>query len=78
MPGVIPVVCVFLLYEKNNAFSTCLLLMLASCTTVEKNTFVLNGSTDLEDGKKYFVYKQNAAGQPLTIDTATVDKENLA
>ena len=51
-----------------------LLLSLASCTTVEKNTFILNGSTDLEDGKKIFRVQANAAGQPITIDTATVDK----
>ena len=51
-----------------------LLLMLASCTNIEKNTFVLNGSTDLEDGKKIFRVQANAAGQPITIDTATVDK----
>ena len=48
------------------------LIALSSCTTVEKNTFVLNGSTDLDDGKKIFRVQANANGQPATIDTATV------
>ena len=48
------------------------LTSLTSCTTVEKNTFVLKGSTDLDDGKKIFRVQANANGQPATIDTATV------
>ena len=49
-------------------------LALVSCNSIEKNTFVLNGSTDFEDGKKIFRVQANANGQPITIDTATVDK----
>jgi peroxiredoxin len=49
-------------------------LALVSCNSIEKNTFVLNGTTDLEDGKKIFRVQANASGQPITIDTATVDK----
>ena len=49
-----------------------LLISLAACNQIEKNTFVLNGTTNLPEGKKIFRIQANANGQPSTIDTATV------
>ena len=49
-----------------------LLISLTACNQIEKNTFVLNGTTNLPDGKRIFLIQANANGQPSTIDTATV------
>ena len=43
-----------------------------ACQGVEKNTFKLNGTTNLPEGKKIFRIQANANNQPSTIDTATV------
>jgi len=64
----------FCFMRKITLLVSAAVLALVSCNTIEKNTFVLNGSTDLEDGKKIFRVQANASGQPITIDTATVDK----
>ena len=49
-----------------------LLIVLNACQGVEKNTFKLNGTTNLPDGKQIFRIQANANNQPTTIDTATV------
>ncbi len=49
-----------------------LLLSIAACNSIEKNTFLLKGSTNLPEGKQIFRIQANANGQPSTIDTATV------
>ncbi|MGB1448425.1 MAG: redoxin domain-containing protein [Flavobacteriaceae bacterium] len=49
-----------------------LLLSLNACNSIEKNTFELNGTTNLPDGKQIFRIQANANGQPSTIDTAVV------
>ena len=49
-----------------------LLIILNACQGVEKNTFKLNGTTNLPEGKKIFRIQANANNQPSTIDTATV------
>ena len=64
----------FCFMRKFTLLISATILTLVSCNTIEKNTFVLNGSTDLADGKKIFRVQANANGQPTTIDTATVDK----
>ena len=50
-----------------------LLICLNACQGLEKNTFVLNGSTNLPNGKQIYRIQANANNQPTTIDTATVD-----
>lgn len=47
-------------------------IVLNACQGVEKNTFKLNGTTNLPDGKQIFRIQANANNQPSTIDTATV------
>ena len=64
----------FCFMRKFTLLISAAIFTLVSCNTVEKNTFVLNGTTDLADGKKIFRVQANANGQPTTIDTATVDK----
>ena len=64
----------FCFMRKFTLLISAAILTLVSCNTIEKNTFVLNGTTDLADGKKIFRVQANANGQPTTIDTATVDK----
>lgn len=49
-----------------------LLIIFNACQGVEKNTFKLNGTTNLPEGKKIFRIQANANNQPSTIDTATV------
>lgn len=49
-----------------------LLILLNACQGVEKNTFKLNGTTNLPEGKQIFRIQANANNQPSTIDTATV------
>jgi peroxiredoxin len=49
-----------------------LLILLNACQGVEKNTFKLNGTTNLPEGKQIFRIQANANNQPTTIDTATV------
>jgi peroxiredoxin len=49
-----------------------LLILLSACQGVEKNTFKLNGTTNLPEGKQIFRIQANANNQPTTIDTATV------
>lgn len=49
-----------------------LLIVLNACQGVEKNTFKLNGTTNLPEGKQIFRIQANANNQPSTIDTATV------
>ena len=48
------------------------LIVLNACQGVEKNTFQLNGTTNLPEGKQIFRIQANANNQPSTIDTATV------
>ena len=49
-----------------------LLILLNACQGVEKNTFKLNGTTNLPEWKQIFRIQANANNQPTTIDTATV------
>ena len=49
-----------------------LLILLNACQGVEKNTFKLNGTTNLPEGKQIFRIQANTNNQPTTIDTATV------
>ena len=58
--------------KKTALFLFGLLIALTACNDIEKNTFVLNGTTNLPEGKKIFRIQANANGQPSTIDTATV------
>ena len=48
------------------------LAVLNACQGVEKNTFLLNGTTNLAEGKQIFLIQANANNQPTTIDTTTV------
>ena len=48
-----------------------------SCESVEKNTFVLKGQTDLPEGKRIFRISPNANNQPVYIDTTTVTNGNF-
>lgn len=49
-----------------------LITCFTGCNSLEENTFVLNGTTDLPDGKKIFRIIPNANGQPVTVDTTEV------
>lgn len=55
---------------------TCLALIIAAaftaCESIEKNTFVIKGTTDLPDGKKIFRIIANNNRQPSTVDTTEV------
>ena len=50
------------------------LILLNACQGVEKNTFLLNGKTNLPEGKQIFRIQANANNQPSTVDTAIVSK----
>ncbi|MGB0366990.1 MAG: thioredoxin-like domain-containing protein [Flavobacteriaceae bacterium] len=50
------------------------LILLNACQGVEKNTFLLNGKTNLSEGKQIFRIQANANNQPSTVDTAIVSK----
>ena len=64
----------FCFMRKITLLVSAAVLALVSCNSIEKNTFVLNGTTDFKRRKKIFRVQANASGQPITIDTATVDK----
>jgi len=43
-----------------------------SCTSLEPNTFVINGTTDHVDGSSVYRIKSGPNGQPITIDSTKV------
>ena len=44
----------------------------SSCTSLEPNTFVINGTTDHVDGSSVYRIKPGPNGQPITIDSTKV------
>ncbi len=45
---------------------------ISSCTSLEPNTFVINGTTDHVDGSSVYRIKSGPNGQPVTIDSTTI------
>ena len=45
---------------------------ISSCTLLEPNTFVINGTTDHVDGSSVYRIKSGPNGQPVTIDSTKV------
>ncbi|PTM00499.1 MAG: hypothetical protein DA394_05225 [Candidatus Arcticimaribacter sp.] len=45
---------------------------ISSCTTLEPNTFVINGTTDHVDGSSVYRIKSGPNGQPVTIDSTKI------
>ena len=45
---------------------------ISSCTSVEPNTFVINGTTDHADGSSVYRIKSGPNGQPVTMDSIKV------
>jgi len=45
---------------------------ISSCTSLEPNTFVINGTTDHVDGSSVYRIKSGSNGQPVTIDSTKV------
>ncbi len=45
---------------------------ISSCTSLEPNTFVINGTTDYVDGSSVYRIKSGPNGQPVTIDSTTI------
>ncbi|MDB4015528.1 AhpC/TSA family protein [Flavobacteriaceae bacterium] len=45
---------------------------ISSCTSLEPNTFVINGTTDHADGSSVYRIKSGPNGQPVTIDSTTI------
>jgi len=45
---------------------------ISSCTSLEPNTFVINGTTDHADGSSVYRIKSGPIGQPVTIDSTKV------
>lgn len=64
----------FYLMKKLLFISLGVLILLNACQGVEKNTFLLNGKTNLPEGKQIFRIQANANNQPSTVDTAIVSK----
>lgn len=62
----------FCLMKKCSSILLVVLAVLNACQGVEKNTFLLNGTTNLAEGKQIFLIQANANNQPTTIDTTTV------
>ena len=62
----------FCLMKKCSFILLVVLAVLNACQGVEKNTFLLNGTTNLAEGKQIFLIQANANNQPTTIDTTTV------
>ena len=58
--------------NKTILYSLLLTFIATACNTIEKNTFVINGSTDLPEGKKIFRIIAGPNGQPQTVDTTEV------
>lgn len=64
--------CTFVSMKKLFCFSVMLLLCVSACNTVEKNTFIVEGTTDLPNGKKIYRVVANTNGQPMRVDTTEV------
>ena len=62
----------FCLMKKFSFILLVFLVVLNACQGLEKNTFQLNGTTNLAEGKQIFLIQANANNQPTTIDTTTV------
>jgi len=45
---------------------------ISSCTSLDPNTFVINGTTDHADGSSVYRIKSGPNGQPVTIDSTTI------
>ena len=45
---------------------------ISSCTSLDPNTFVINGNTDHVDGSSVYRIKSGPNGQPVTIDSTTI------
>lgn len=58
--------------KKLFCFSVMLLLCVSACNTLEKNTFIVEGTTDLPNGKKIYRVVANTNGQPMRVDTTEV------
>lgn len=64
--------CTFVSMKKLFCFSVMLLLCASACNTLEKNTFIVEGTTDLPNGKKIYRVVANTNGQPMRVDTTEV------
>lgn len=64
--------CTFVSMKKLFCFSVMLLLCVSACNTLEKNTFIVKGTTDLPNGKKIYRVVANTNGQPMRVDTTEV------
>lgn len=64
--------CTFVSMKKLFCFSVMLLLYVSACNTLEKNTFIVEGTTDLPNGKKIYRVVANTNGQPMRVDTTEV------
>ncbi len=54
------------------ACSIAISFYISSCTSLEPNTFVINGTTDHTDGSSVYRIKSGPNGQPITIDSTKV------
>lgn len=64
--------CIFIIMKKTIFYSLLISLAFTACDNIKKNTFVINGSTDLPEGKKIFRIIAGPNGQPQTVDTVEV------
>jgi peroxiredoxin len=64
--------CIFVHMKKTIFYSLLISLAFAACNGIEKNTFVIEGTTDLPEGKKIFRIIAGPNGQPQTVDTTEV------
>lgn len=58
--------------KKTFFYSLLLSLAFTACNNIEKNTFRIDGTTDLPEGKKIFRIIAGPNGQPQTVDTTEV------
>jgi len=49
-------------------------LLIISCNSLEPDSFIVEGSTDFEDGLSVYRVKAGPNGQPITVDTAKIIK----
>ncbi|MDO7599860.1 MAG: DUF4369 domain-containing protein, partial [Flavobacteriaceae bacterium] len=49
-------------------------LLIISCNSLEPDSFIIEGSTDFEDGLSVYRVKAGPNGQPISVDTAKIIK----
>ena len=49
-------------------------LLIISCNSLKPDSFIIEGSTDFEDGLSVYRVKAGPNNQPITVDTAKIIK----